>query len=363
MPRAFLIFTGHNDRAVVALCRALSQREIPFKLVASSDSDPILRTRWADEVVLIRNDHQVNMSLFEQAHLAAGSDLELVYCPTTEFINSFVLGNREALSAMRVHVLLPSSDLYFQMTNKSQSVFLAESLCGLTTPRYLSWEQVTAPCVFKPNRNVLDGKVHYPILCFSQDEAVKEKERLNPDSWFVQEYVTGQSRYLCGYLSRNGEYCSYWQTNLVQQPGGKSIVLARTGANPGLDENLFFKELSRLGYSGPVMMELIEDAGGRLHFIEINPRFWGPLQLAADACPGLFDLYARDSGFYDFKSQDFSKNQPGSFWYAWQYGYESQPGCRFYPAADGLDEQELRDLFEKHDVYGREDTIRLHGVF
>jgi hypothetical protein len=363
MSKAFLIFTGYNDRAVVAICRALAQREISFKLIAASDSDAILRTCWANSVAWVRKDRQVNMSLFEQVRLAVREDTDLVYCPTTEFINNFVLYNREALKAMGIHVLLPLADVYFQMTNKNQSVCLAKSLFSLSSPRRLEWEQATAPCVFKPNRNVSEGKIHYPILCFSQNEVVQVKKQLNPDRWFVQEYILGQSHYLCGYLSINGEYRSYWQTNLVQQPNGKSIVLARTGDNPGLDEGLFFKKLSQFRYFGPVMIELIEDTGGHLYFIEINPRFWGPLQLAVDACPEIFDLYAKDSGFPDFKRQNFSNKQSTPYWYAWQHGFSRQLGCRFYPAADTYSDIELQGLFEKHDVYGYPDTNRLHGYF
>jgi hypothetical protein len=149
----------------------------------------------------------------------------------------------------------------------------------------MSWEQVHAPCVFKPKRNISNGVVLYPILCFDEQDVCDAVARLNADEWFIQRYVEGQSHYLCGYISRDGTYRAYWQTNLMQQPEGKSIVLARIGANPGVDEESFFSGLARQGYFGPVMMEIIEEATGKLNYIEINPRFWGPLQLAVDACP------------------------------------------------------------------------------
>jgi hypothetical protein len=107
MKKVFLIFSGHNDRAVVALCRALSARGLPFCLVASSLSDPILRTAWASSVVLVRADRSVSLRLFEQVRRAVVTDIDLVYCPTTEFINAFVLENREALRELGVRLTLP----------------------------------------------------------------------------------------------------------------------------------------------------------------------------------------------------------------------------------------------------------------
>ena len=88
--RAFLIFSGHNDRAVLALCRFFSQRQLPFVIAASTEQDYIFQTPWADRVKMVRGDKTVNISLFQTiCHTLPNT--ALIYCPTTEYINHFIL--------------------------------------------------------------------------------------------------------------------------------------------------------------------------------------------------------------------------------------------------------------------------------
>lgn len=360
MTKSLIIFSGHNERAVIALCRMLTIRNLAFCLVAKSESDPIFQTAWACHVTYIRRDSSVDIALFEQVIRSVDERVELIYCPTTEFINLFVLQNRAHLENLGIRVILPTADVYGRITNKSQSAQLINDICGLEPPSLVAWDAAEAPCVFKPNSNLFDGKVHYPILCFSQSDVAETKRRLNNKQWFVQKFVQGQSHYLCGYISRNGDYCCYWQSNLMQQPNGKSIVLARIGTNPGLNEELLFNGLTRNGYYGPFMLEVIEEADGQLNFIEINPRFWGPLQLGVDACPEMFDLYARDVGFEIKEITPCRLSVARTLWYAWFKGAQKRE-CRLYPAANQFNSAELQNLLVDYDVYSREDTRALQG--
>src|SRR5690606_17064169 len=79
------------------------------------------------------------------------------------------------------------------------------------------------------------------------------------------------------------------------QPGGKSILAAQTCDNPGIDDARIFRSLHRNGYFGPFVMEVIYD-GNDFWFIEINPRFWGPLQLGIDCGSRFLDLFLEDYG-------------------------------------------------------------------
>ena len=260
-----------------------------------------------------------------------------------------ILSYRPALEALGLEFLLPSSNIYQCLSNKASSLEFIQTLGQLQAPRHIPWGEITSPCVFKPKENISAGTVHYPLLCFSDIEAQEKYTSLNPEHWFVQQYVQGQSHYLCAYLSPTGSYASYWQTNWVQQPDGKSIVLAKIGKNPGLDEPAFFHHLWQHQYHGPLMMEVLEDAKGQLFYIEINPRFWGPLQLAVDACPRLLDLFAWDAGFSS-GTTPFSPPPEQDFWYAWAAGAQT-PGYRIYPAAQHLQNTELQSLLAQFDVF------------
>ena len=347
--QAFLIFSGHNDRAVLALCRFFSQYQLPFFIVTSGTEDYIFKTPWAEKIIYIREDKNVNISLFEKICYAAPSIKKLIYCPTTEYINQFILINRSSLECDKLDFPLPNAEIYQCLSNKSSSLEIVKTICNLQPPPFIPWKEVVTPCVFKPKKNISNGAVHYPILCFNEIDAYKNYAELNQEEWFVQKYIQGQSHYLCAYLSRSGNYASYWQTNWVQQPGGKSIVLAKTGKNPGIDESEFFHQLWKKNYHGPIMMEIIEDKNGNLFYIEINPRFWGPLQLAVDACPRLLELFCADAGF--ILPIQFRPHLPEQdIWYAWAAGARI-PGCHVYPAAQHMTDTEMQSLLTQFDVF------------
>lgn len=356
MTRAFLLFSGHNDRAVVALCRFFDQASLPFVIAAAGQQDAIHRTSWASRVLLNRPDAVVNLALFQALIKAHGGPL--IYVPTTEFINAFVLSNRVALQAMGLEIGLPDQAIYEALTGKHSSQSVLTKMCtSLRLPAAQDIQTPRAPCVLKPRENVAGGRVWYPLLCRSPAELDQVLTGLDRSAYFAQDFIIGQSHYLCAYLARDGRTASFWQTNLMQQPGGKSIVLARSGANPGLDEATLMRALLDWGYHGPFMMEVIQADTG-LFYIEVNPRFWGPLQLALDVCPQILALYAHDHGFEVATPAALPADQA---WYAWAHG-AALPGCVLHPAAQALLPAQIARQLASHDVYARADTQALHAV-
>lgn len=355
MARRFLIFSGHNDRAVVALCRFFDQVGLPFCIVSSGRDDLIHDTIWCDRVIFNRCDNVISMACFRQ--LASSQSDKLIYCPTNEFINDFLLAHRDSLQVCDLEIGLPERAKYGELTSKSQSQVVLTSLCpALRLPMPQDIRIPQAPCVLKPLRNVADGRVLYPLLCRTPTELADALTGLDRAAYFAQDFIAGQSHYLCAYLARDGRVASFWQINLMQQPGGKSIVLARPGANPGLDEAALFAGLHARGYHGPFMMEVIASDTG-LYYIEVNPRFWGPLQLALDVCPAILGLFAQDHGF-DVELP--TARQPEQACYAWAFG-AATPGCVLHPAAQSLSRHQIEQLLHTHDVYAREDTQALHA--
>ena len=347
-----MVFSGHNDRAVVALCRFFDQTGLPFSIVSAGRDDAIYDTVWRDRVMFDRLDKVLDLPMFQ--HLA---EHHLVYCPTTEFINDFLLTHRPALQGHGLDIGLPDQTIYHALTSKSQSQALVTALCpDLRLPPLQDIKAPKAPCVLKPTVNVADGHVLYPLLCRTDVELDRALTGLDRQAWFAQDFIVGQSHYLCAYIARDGQTASFWQTNLMQQPGGKSIVLARPGANPGLNEAALLGGLHARGYHGPFMMEVIE-SNGALYYIEINPRFWGPLQLALDVCPAILGLFAKDSGF-DVNLP--APVQPDQACYAWAFGAH-QPGCVVHPAAQALLPMQIEQLLYAHDVYARADTLAWHA--
>jgi len=352
----FLIFTGHNDRAVVALCRFFSLHHISFVLVASADEPINATSNWLERIILKRSSKSVNLVLFQEVVAAYQThhtgDSELIYCPTTEFVNEFVLQHRSVIDGMGIKIPLPSQEVYARLTNKESSIAFTKSAVGISPPPLLDWSELRVPCVLKPKQNVSRGVVQYPQICLSKDALSTALENIKTDEWFAQAFVEGQSYYLCAYLTQGGEFAYFWQVNLLQQPNGKSIVLARTCRNPGVDAEKLLHALYATGFRGPLMMEVIQEVGtNTFHFIEYNPRFWGPLQLALDACPDVLRLFVNDAGGFDLPALPIELTTR-EHWYAWAAGAHI-PNCKRYPALDNLSQQALTDLLAQHDVFTR----------
>ena len=367
--KIFVLFSGHNDRAVVALCRFFHMYSLPFVIVSSGRADAIRKTDWRSNVIISRIDRQLDISLFRVISQCVremyGSQASFVYCPTTEFANHFVLQERAVINQLGWILLLPEQDVYAKLTSKFYSQKIIENFVGVSVPEELAWSELQIPCVLKPRENIGAGEVHYPQLCRNAEELQIAIKNCDPKKWFPQRWVEGQSFYLCAYLAKDGRVAHFWQQNLLQQPGGKSMVLARSVCNPGLDITALFEGLKDMDYYGPFMMEVIQDEAGKFYYIEVNPRFWGPLQLALDTCPDILRLFAYDAGFLteDSGFGTVAVEDVNSKWYAWKHGAKA-PNCRQFPALMQMSQDEhLESLISHWDVYGKPDTMQLHGVY
>ena len=114
-------------------------------------------------------------------------------------------------------------------------------------------------------------------------------------------------------------------------------ILAKTGSN----------------YNDHLQVEFIKYKD-ELYYIEINPRFWGPFQLAVDHCSKIMDLYLEEwFGVYAHGSC----NREITDYYAWYYGAQ-QDGQRQYPNVKNV--ADIDYYLEMYDVYNRDDTLDLH---
>lgn len=112
------------------------------------------------------------------------------------------------------------------------------------------------------------------------------------------------------------------------------------------------------------MMEVIRDDLGNFYYVEINPRFWGPLQLALDACPSILQLFVQDAGVQLDSEIHLVENVcDEAHWYSWLFGAETA-GYTRYPAAENIElTAPLDKLLNDWDVYARPDTSSLHGRY
>jgi predicted ATP-grasp superfamily ATP-dependent carboligase len=361
----FILFSGHNQRAIISLCRFFYANKIKFIIISNGKNDPIWETKWKRQVKISRIDENIDIEIFKLiSKIKSMSKFVLTYCETTEYLNNFVYENKDEIEKLKIRINLPDKKIYELLTNKESSAAIIKKLAKIKTPPRIKGNELTIPFVIKPKKNIVGDKVFYPQIILTIEDYRKAELYLNNNKWFNQKYIDGQSIYFCSYISRNGETAYYWQNNLVQQENGKSIILAKTTQNPGVDTAKLISGLIKLDYHGLFMMEVIKTNRNELYFIEINPRFWGPLQLSLTVCPEILYLYTKDAGLeITEKSNLIAKKDEA--WYAWSFGAKNQKKLRVYPELPkGMSSvNKMNDVLKKYDIYNYSDTRKLTGVY
>ncbi len=216
---------------------------------------------------------------------------EYFLMPTGEQLIRWVLNNKKKLHSVGVLTSLPELSVYKHLSDKSSFVTLCQTN-GIPTPKDLPLNEllskkfdhnfVVKPLLLYENHD--DRLLSCPFIVdnSSSFNLLKEKN-LEINKHFAQDYIGDHSVYYCVHYVHGEKNVFFSQRNLLQQPGGKSIVKAISFE---IDSKLTDKidaMMSTLNMHGVCMIELKYDRKTNQYYaIECNPRFWGPLQLAID---------------------------------------------------------------------------------
>lgn len=293
--RMFLLFSGFNPRAVLAIGRLFLDLQVPFLIVASGKHDPIWKSELRKAVRFSRIGPVLDEPLMSSVARLLPKNCKAVICPTSEYLNLFLLDCRDNLRE-KFELAIPDREIYERLTHKAKFLEWMPGSKPFCRPENLEHTPDVSdiPFVAKPFVNVHRGRTLYPILVLNSKDLEAFHANCETSEYFFQEYVEGQSIYFCIYISAKGESANFVQRNLCQQPDGKSIVWAEH--TPGCYESeasMLVQELLDTEFTGWVMIECIEREG-QLFAIEANPRLWGPLQLAIDVCPRMAELFIED---------------------------------------------------------------------
>lgn len=224
---------------------------------------------------------------------AEAPDHEFILIPTSEFVNLDILEARLGPPPPNFRFGGPDFSTYKLFTNKKS--FRDLMLAASDYFRDASISNNEARCcdqvVAIPRATMIDGKMTYPSFVRGT-----EVDSFPEQDYFFERYLTGASFYICGFVGAGHREC-YWQKNLLQQSGGKSIIHAtRTEAPDRRIEDIIYALLEARGYEGIFMAEFICSSGA-WYPVELNPRFWGPLRLGFSANPLVIKRYLDWLGF------------------------------------------------------------------
>lgn len=359
-----VVFSGYNQRAVIALLRGLPKNfEEKVIIIARDINDPILMTKYSKNVFYIRKFKELNKneldSVFEK--IIKFCNEEIIIMPTTEALNRYLLEKQDELLSRGIIVPLVNKLLYSKISDKRSFWNMCKNT-GLKVPSLISIDNnFVSPYVAKPVKYISSTGVRLaPIIVMSNSEHLNFLENYNITDFDIQEYIEGQSYYLLYYFSKNGQCYSYSQCNLAQQPGGKSIIAA-------ISSNLHYASISddyinlfkKNHFFGFVMVEL-RKKGSEYYMIEANPRLWGPSQLFVDANVKFIEAFLMDYGLIkSFTSGDVHEDSL----YFWSGGLRNDilvdDECVWLDGGREIVTKRL-DEFKLCDVYNRTDTEKVY---
>ena len=342
-----VVYSGYNQRAVIAFLRTLEKNRIDYYIVASCDKDTIFLTEYREKVVFTRKirDIELNEMISSIDMIKTKMDNpndDIFIAPTSEYLNRFLLDYRRAFEDKGCIIPLVNKELYEKISDKKTFVDLCEKH-GILVPHTVSYDDgYDGVIVAKPNKYLSsDGIVYSPVFINDRCEYEEFLKTHSYEDFSFQEYLVGESYYLLFYFSLAGDVYSFSQINYKQQADGKSILYAKT-ADIHKESRItepYVNMLFSLGFHGLIMIELRKTADD-YYMIEANPRFWGPSQLFCDANYNLFECMLYDYGMLKQKNDTDNTNEA---YYLWSGGFEN----------------DIDDIVG-NDVYFRPDTEKIY---
>ena len=208
---------------------------------------------------------------------------------------------------------------------------------GLTTPGTClaneerfggkAWQQSWPLFVKGRYEGTHKGKLY---RCNDQVELAKalDHTKEDPENWIIQEYVEGEG---CGYftVAKDGDPMGEFMHHRIREfpPSGGVSCCAEAYSHENLRE-AGRALLAHLKWTGPAMVEFRHDGRGGFHFIELNAKFWGSLELSLRCginFPEICGLTVRgarpnpqpsSSKRFQWPWTDFQhvRQRPGAFW-------------------------------------------------
>ncbi len=287
---AVLISDEHYKHSL-GIVRHLGRRGARVSIVAASKESLACKSKYCEEVLLASG---TTAEALTEATLDAANRRRFDVVIPVSYAMTKVLGRRRSELPAHTRLELAESETIEMAADKTRMTKLAERI-GVAVPKTFCLEEVRGrtekmafPVVIKPGKE-LPGRppVHYARDAEELEKILAEKTEANGtsgDGLIVQEFIPGEGY---GFFAtyQNGECKRVFMHKRVREypaSGGVS-----TCAESFYDAELELcgrKMLDALCWHGVAMVEFRRDSrDGKFKLMEVNPKFWGSLDLALAA--------------------------------------------------------------------------------
>jgi predicted ATP-grasp superfamily ATP-dependent carboligase len=294
-----VLVTDGNQRSALALTRALGRRAV--SVVVGAEEFPCLssRSKYCSRTFVYRPPLSDPDGFAEDILKELESKDYDLLIPMADLTAFLVSQNKKRLS-QSTRIPLPEKEIFEKACNKAEVLRLAQEN-GIPIPgthftedfdeiKNLS-SRLAYPMVIKPRRSkffVGNGWVHAGVdYAYSAEELIHKCQNKNvhlPPP-LIQERITGPGYGVFALFNRGKPKAFFSHKRLREKPpsGGVSVLSESIRVDP-LMKRYATCMLEKLSWHGVAMVEFkLDRKDHQPKLMEINPRFWGSLQLSIDS--------------------------------------------------------------------------------
>lgn len=298
MESRILVLDG-NQRASLAAVRSLGSKGLWVAVGESAPTSMAAVSRYCSRNVTYSDPYSSPRAFFDDV-LRQVDALDISFLlPITEATTYALLQHRDEIPE---HVVLPfpGTVAVEQLANKNKLFELAEDN-AIPIPKTIfcqnSEEGLRAldaiddfPIVLKPFKSKILEQDHIlPTQVIVAHSSAEARAALNSHEYFgfpftIQSFINGTGQGIFALFNQGEPVCYFAHRRLREKPPGGGVSVLCESAP--VDERLKLSAetlLRNAKWHGVAMVEFRVSADSTGYLMEVNPRFWGSLQLAIDS--------------------------------------------------------------------------------
>ncbi len=289
--RKILVLDGGNQNALAIVRHLGTANEYHIDLVAYNKLSPALFSKFVNKKYVITSPKKYISSFYEDLISILKTETYFLVMPVGFSSFEVCMNHREEIEKY-TKISLTNRNAFDIASSKQKTYALAEEL-GIPYPK--TWKiytesdietvELTYPVVikapFEMGKNVVEYAHSKEEAIFSFKKMSRKYEFTAPNFPIVQEYITGEGYGFFAFYDQGECKRSFMHKRIRENPPSGGVS---TCAESFCDEQLFNygkKILDALHWNGVAMVEFKMDVkDGIYKLMEINPKFWGSLELA-----------------------------------------------------------------------------------
>jgi predicted ATP-grasp superfamily ATP-dependent carboligase len=287
------LVTNARSASSLAVIRSLGRKGIEVTGASDSKDDFPLYSKYCRKRILLKSDSRDVEQLMDELLEVVRVNKYDVFMPLMSENLLLELAKRKNDFEQYTRLALPTFDQLSILNNKAKVYLLLDEL-GVPRPKTYLVESGSVldvienndgfPLIIKPFR----GEGAKGVKIINNPEELENEYNEITSKWgqaLIQQFIPGIKHTAVFLLNKDSEVRRFFVHRAIREypvSGGPTCFLESVKYEPIYEYGL--KLLKRANFTGLAAMEFIIDSNdGKPKIIDVNPRFYGPLQCAISA--------------------------------------------------------------------------------